>query len=396
MLCLNSAAVRPVICGLGALVVCASAAAANWEWDPRVEGGYKYDDNFRLDPPGDEIEVSGVEADARVTLRTVDPRTTVEVTPRVRATYFPDEGDYDSTDYFVSGLFEDATPRRRIGARAAYAHEDVIRSELPDADFQGDLGDPQLVDSGRTVERNTRDLIRVNPYFAYDFTQRYRMELEARYVDASFDRQISGSFQDFTDVGASAGLGFRMSQRSQIMVRALASQYETTFDTDAYGAQAEWTTDFSPTARMYVSLGGQQTEPENGDSYSNVIGGIGGRWTNQRGAVFVDLTSTVGPIAAGTVVERHQLRLGIDHDVSPRLALLFGLRIARDEEVDDGGSYPGRDYAAANAGLEWRWQRFLAFRATYNYRWQEYSDEPSDASSNGFLIGVVYEPKRRD
>lgn len=383
---------------LPVLLVCTAASAATWEWAPRVEGGYKYSDNYRLDPPGEEIDVSGAQADARLTLRTIDPRTNIEITPRIRATYFPDESDFDSTDYFLHGLFEDTTPRRRVGVRADFSQEDVIRSELPDTVFEGDLGDPRSVDSGRTrtIERNRRDLIRVNPYFSYDFTQRYRLELEARYVDATFDSEAQGSFQDFTDAGASAGLGFQMSQRSRLTFRALASQYETASRTDAYGAQAEWATDFSPTARMYVSLGGQQTEPERGDSQTNVIGGIGGRWTSQRNALFLDLTSSVGPISAGTVIERRQLRMRIDHDVSPRLALVFGLRAVRDEDVDDDGSYPTREYAVADAGLEWRWQRYLAFTATYNYRWQEYSNEPSDASANGFLIGVVYEPKRRD
>ena len=101
-------------------------------------------------------------------------------------------------------------------------------------------------------------------------------------------------------------------------------------------------------------------------------------------------------MAAGTVVERHQLRLRIDHDVSPRFSLLFGRARRCDEDIDDDGDYPDREYATADAGFEWRWQRFFAFTAKYKYQWQEYADEPSDASSNGFLIGVVYEPKRRD
>lgn len=381
---------------LPVFMACTAASAATWEWAPRVEGGYKYDDNFRLNLPGDEIDVSGIEADARLTLRTIDPRTTIEVTPRIRATYFPEESDVDSTDYFLRGLFQDATPRRRVGASVDLSDDNVIRSELPDTQFEGDLGDPQGVDSGRTIERNRRELIRVAPYFSYDLTQRYRMELEARYVDARFDREVSGAFQDFTDIGGSAGLGFQMSQRSRLTFRALASRYETRFETQAYAAQAEWGMDFSPTSHMYVTLGGQQTEPERGDSQTNLLGGVGGRWTSQRNALFLDLTSSVRPITAGTVVERRQLRLRIDHDVSPRLALVFGLRVLRDEDIEDDGSYPTRQYATANAGLEWRWQRYLAFTATYNYRWQEYANETSDASSNGFLIGLVYEPKRRD
>jgi hypothetical protein len=386
-------------CALVAVAVamaCGTAQAANWEFAPRVEAGYRYNDNYRLDLPGGEIDVSGGEADAALTIRTLDPRTLFEITPRIRATYFPDEPEEDSTDYYLRSLFEGKTQRSKTGIRVDLSHEDVIRSELPSPDFEGDLGDPQAVDSGRVVQHNKRDLINVAPYFTYDFTQRYRMELAGRYVDATYDQQFQGSQQDFSDMGLSAGFGFLYSQRNALIVRATASKYETSFDTDAYGGEAEWTTQFSPTSRMYVRVGAQQTEPEDGTSETNVTGGIGGRWDSPRNTLFVDFTRTVGPISAGTVVERHQLRLQIDHDVSPRLALLFGARVSRDEEVGDRNIYPRRDYASAEAGFEWRIQRFLAVTATYNYIWQEYADEPSDASSNGFLLGLVYEPKRAD
>jgi hypothetical protein len=379
-----------------ALALPGVAAAANWELAPRVEAGYTYNDNYRLEIPGGEIEVSGAEVDAGVTLRTLDPRTQVEITPRVHATYFPSESEEDSTDYFLDALFEDATPRRRTGIRGDFSQQDVVRSEAPDTDFEGDLGDPQDVDSGFTSERNRRDLIRVSPYFDYDFTERSFMQLSARYVDAQFDKQFENEQQDFTESGVSAGYGFRISERSQVIARALASRYETQTDTDALGAEAEWAVNYSPTSRFYVSLGAQQTEPEDGDKQTNVIGGIGGRWTTPRNALFLDLTSTVKAVSAGTVIERHQLRLRIDHDISPRLSLNFGLRASRDEDIEEGGTHPDRDYAAADAGFEWRWLRYLSFFAKYRYQWQEYSDEDSDRSSNRILIGVLYEPKRRD
>ena len=381
--------------GLPVLLASWNVGAVNWELAPRVQGGYRYSDNYRLEQPGGEVEVSGAEADAKVTLRNVDPRTRFEVTPRIRATYFPDEQEEDSTDYFLGASLVDETPRRRMGIAADFSREDVVRSELPGADeIDGDLGDPQAVDSGRTVQRNRRDLIRIAPSFGYDFTERYRMELQARYVDATFDKQFAGVQQDFTDAGVSAAFGFQYSQRSSLLFRALASQYKTSFDTDAYGGEVEWTTDFSPTSRMYVRLGTQDTKPEGGSSDTTFIGGIGGRWMSQRNELFLDLTRTVGPIAAGTIVERHQLRIRIDHDISPRVALLLGARASRDEDIDDAGTYPTREYATAEAGVEWRVQRYLALTASYNYRWQEYADEVSDRSANGFLIGVIYEPKR--
>lgn len=379
-----------------ALVACttvSTATAANWEVAPRVQAGYRYSDNYRLYPPGQEIDVSGAEADVGVTFRTIDPRTTFEITPRINSTYFPDEKDEDANNYYLAAGFSDITPRRRINVPFQYSQEDVVRSELPDASEGGGLGEPTEGDSGRFLQRNRRDFYRIAPSFSYDLSQRYRMELNAHYLQADFDNQLAGFQQDFSEVGAGAGFGFLTSQRTALLVRALAFQYETTTTTDAYGGEVEWNTQYSPNSRAYVRVGAQQTKPERGASDTNFIAGAGGQWTSQRNTLFLDLTRSVGPVSAGTVVERHQLRVRIDHDVSQRFALRAGARLSRDEQVEDG-TYPTREYATGELGFEWRWLRQWSLTGTYNYRWQEYEDEPSDRDANSFLIGIVYEPKR--
>ena len=77
-----------------------AAFGADWEFNPRVEAGYIFDDNYRLASPGLEIEVQGPLADAQLELRALTPKGEFSFTPRVRATYFPDEQDLDSVDYF--------------------------------------------------------------------------------------------------------------------------------------------------------------------------------------------------------------------------------------------------------------------------------------------------------
>jgi hypothetical protein len=369
-----------------------SALAANWEIGPRVQAGYRYSDNYHLDQPGAEVDVSGAEVDAGVTFRTIDPRTNFEITPRINSTYFPNDRDEDSNDYYLTAGFSDVTPRRRIDVPFLYSQEDVVDSELPSADG-GDLGEPVQGDSGRFLTRNRRDFFRLAPSFAYDISQRYRMEFDAHYLQADFDNQLPGAQQDFSEIGAGAGFGFLTSPRSALLLRALAFQYDTTTTTDAFGGVVEWNTQYSESSRAYVRLGAQQTKPENRSSDSNLIAGAGGQWASQRNRLFLDFTRTVGPVSAGTVVERHQLRLRIDHDVSQRFALRAGARFSRDEEIEDG-TYPTREYAIGELGFEWRWLRTLSLIGTYNYRWQEYEDEPSDADASAFLIGIVYEPKR--
>lgn len=382
---------------LFATLAASTASAANWEVAPRVEAGYRYSDNYHLGQPGTEVDVSGGEADARVTFRTLDPRTQVEITPRVQATYFPDEPDDDSVDGFLDASFVDVTPRRRIGVLGAFSHQDVVRSELPGGDEGGgDLGEPVDGDSGRFVERNTRNYARIAPFVSYDVTQRQRVQFDAHYLQADFDKQLENAQQDYSEAAVSAGWGYLYSERSSVSLRAVASRYETTFDTDAYGAFVQWDTNYSEQSRFYVRAGAQQTEPENGASDTNAIAGIGGQWNNQRNTLLVDLTRSVEPISAGTVVERYQLRMRIHHEVSPRVALMLGTRASRDEAIEEASTFPTRKYIAAEGGFEWRVARDFAVTATYGYRWQEYSDELSDRSANGFLIGLVYEPRRLD
>jgi hypothetical protein len=385
--------ISPVV--LFAALAAGSASAANWEVAPRVEAGYRYSDNYHLGPPGTEVEVSGAEADAAVTFRTLDPRTQIEITPSVQGTYFGSDSDDNLANYYLDASVIDKTPRRRIGVTGEVSREDVTRSELPEGGAGGgDLGSPPEGDSGRFVQHNERTFARIAPFFSYDVSQRQVVDFAAHYVRADFESQLDGAQVDWSDAGVEAGWGYQVSERSTFSLRGVASRYETVFDTDAYGAYVQWDTKFTENSRAYVRVGAQQTEPEIGESDTNVLAGIGGSWNTLRNHLFIDLTRTVQPVSAGTVVERYQLRMQIDHEVSPRVSLLLAARGSRDEDIAQTGTFPTRKYAAAEGGFEWRVLRNFAVTATYGYRWQEYADELSDRSANTFLIGLVYEPKR--
>ena len=112
-----------------ALAAASSATAANWEIAPRVEAGYRYSDNYHLGLPGTEVEVSGAEADAAVTFRTLDPRTQVEITPRVEGTYFGSGSEDNLGNYFLDASILDSTPRRRIGVEAELSRAVSCRPE---------------------------------------------------------------------------------------------------------------------------------------------------------------------------------------------------------------------------------------------------------------------------
>jgi hypothetical protein len=387
-----------------AAVVSPVFAADTWEFDPRLELGYEYNDNYRLDFPGDEIDVSGGKLDAALPVRLVSQIQRIELAPRVRSTLYPDEREEDSTDYFLTGLFEHRGQRNNFGLDGEFSREDVVRSELPDSSEGGDLGAPSGGDSGRVLLRNRRDQLRFAPYWRYEASQRQRIEAGGYYLDVDYEKDASdyspAEFrdvqQDFTDSGLYAGWGYLMSQRNSLTFRARASRYETVFNSDAYGAEVEWRSEYSQTSQVYLRLGGQQTELASGrgDSETSVIAGAGGRWTWPTTNAFADLTRTVGPTSAGVIVERSQLRLRLQRAVRPKLSLLAGARATRDEAVRESSNYPTRKYLTGEVGFDWRLNREWSVIGSYDYIWQEYADEPADRSSNAISLGIVYEPGR--
>ena len=69
------------------------------------------------------------------------------VTPRVRATYFPDESQLDAVDYFALLNWERRGQRVNSLVRADFSEQDTVRSEQPSVDSGGGLGQPDIGDA---------------------------------------------------------------------------------------------------------------------------------------------------------------------------------------------------------------------------------------------------------
>ena len=129
-----------------------AAAGADWQFNPSVEAGYLFDDNYRLAPKGSEIDVQGALLDAQLEMVNVMPAGEFSFTPRVRATYFPNQQDLDSTDYFGTLAWQHRGQRVTSDVRADFQQQDVLNSELPDTQIDSGLGDPVLGEHGGLVK----------------------------------------------------------------------------------------------------------------------------------------------------------------------------------------------------------------------------------------------------
>jgi hypothetical protein len=386
---------------LGAIAILAAmpADAADWELNPRIEAGYLYDDNYRLTIPGTEIDVTGPLLDAEMEWRALTPTSEFSFTPRVRATYFPDASELDTVDYFADLDWRRRGQRLNTRVRGEFSHQDIVSSEQPDVDDGGDLGEPDLGDSGRAFTDNRRMRYALRPSMSFDVSERRELQFEAGYADVSFDEQISNAQVDYTTVDAAAGLLTRLSETSTLTTRLRGARYDITGreETTAYGAELQWDRRSVTETRSYWRVGAQNVELEDGSSELTWLAGAGVILVAGRNELFLDLSRNVGPSSAGVLVARDQLRLRWTRAFTPRLSLLAGLRGTHDEDLDDTdlARFTERSYAIGDIGLQWRWQEEFSLRLTYDYTWQEFEDAVEDATSSGAMVSVTYQPSQR-
>jgi len=391
---------RCAICGtlpVFVALVSAPAGAAAWEFNPSVEAGVLYDDNYRLTPAGTEIDVQGPMVDASLELRTLTQTGEFSFTPRVRATYFPDATDLDAVDYFGVLNWEHRGQRAMTRLRGEFSQQDVINSEQPDAEAGGDLGESDIGDAGRAFVDNRRRRAMLRPTMSFELSPRRELQFGVGYADVSFEEQISDSQVDYAVADVSAGLVTRYNETSSFITRLRGAQYDIQNQekTNGYGAEIEWNKRTVADTRGYLRAGAQNVELQNGDSEIAWIAGIGVEKMVGRNELFADLSRNVGPSSAGTIVTRNQLRARWTRAMTPRLSLLAGLRGTYDEDVDPESTFQPRRYATGDVGLQWFWQEEFSLRFAYDYTWQEYRDEATDATSSGAMLSVIYQPLQR-
>lgn len=388
----------PALGAISAVLASVPAGAAAWEFNPTVEAGYLYDDNYRLGLPGTEIDVQGGMMDAALEMRTLTPQGEFSFTPRVRATYFPDESELDSVDYFGALDWQRRGQRLQTRVRGDFSLQDVVNSEQPDAEIGagGELGETDFGDAGLAFVSNRRMRFAVRPTMNFELSARRQLLFGAGYTDVSFDREIPGQV-GYNTVDVSGGLLTRVNERSSFTVRLRGDRYDidTREVTNAYGGEVQWDTRTASETRTFLRAGAQQVELETGDSETAWLAGAGVNFLIGRNELFADIGRNVGPSSVGTVVTRDQLRLRWTRAVTPRFSLLAGVRGTRDEGVDPASTFEERRYATGDVGVQWRWQEEFSLRVAYDYTWQEYTAVAQDATSSGALVSVLYQPLQR-
>lgn len=383
------------------------ALAADAIFDPYVEVGGIYNDNYFLARSGTRLqEANGGYVDAGVDLRLESPRTQWRIEPRVRSTAYSSNSDLDSTDYYLTGALNHRGERARGNVLVSLVDEDIVEGNLPDASFDGPiLGQGGATDSGRVLGANRRQYLTASPSAAFELSQRLQLTAAAEFLDMSFDREIAGAQVSYRTLGGLLGLGRKFSEASEVTLGVGYSQ----FDPDVGGRGSDLQTlrlqwDYRTTERLrtYFRAGTTRTKFDavgatRARSESGSLFGVGGQWAFLKSDLFVDLQQFVEANGSGFVVERSNLRLQYNHRFTPRVTGFAAVYGIRDQAVGVSRSvYAPRRYVNANIGVEWRVRRTLSLLGRIEHAQQEFSGDARSADGNAVRLAVVYRPRRLD
>lgn len=396
-----------------AVIVADEASAASWDLNPRIEAGAEYSDNYRLAPSGSpRVAAYGSLLDASVTARLLDPRYEIDIAPRIRNTFLPNDHTDQSTDGYLDVGGSYRTQRATFGITLSYYNESVIASELLPANFPGvTLGQVIGEATGIVSFHNRRVLERVTPNMTYDLTPRYHLKFDAQYENASFSQNVlllqngtSSVFaqEGFKDYYGSAGVQYDVTQRYDVVVRLLGAKFlpdGSSTTTERYGAEAVWEGRPGSILQYYARVGVEEVHAntllDGNINKTLVVGGAGATWTYQLSQFTVDGIRDLSPSASGAVVEHDELRFRLLHALTPRLYTVVAARGVRVRGASQNIlGIVGSDYVAATGSLQYQITRNYRLAAEYEYTWQHFQNQPK-AMSNGVALSIIWQPLSR-
>ncbi|HEY4213018.1 MAG TPA: hypothetical protein VGM84_16170 [Steroidobacteraceae bacterium] len=389
---------------IAAAVACAISQvvpAESWDFNPRLEVGGVYNDNYRMAEDGqDKVHVAGALLDAQLAMRSLTQTSEISVAPHIRTSIYPDDHDDQSTDGYLDLKGEHKTQKGDYSIIGQYANETVIYSELLPASFPGvGLGEIVGSENGRVSVHNRRELERVAPSMTYDVTPLRHLHVDLEYENISFSRNDLINQIGFHDYDAKVGMGFDMSQRSTLTVSGIGARYEprTGFgDTNSFGAEGQWDFKRTQIQHYYFRLGVTRSQADVGPagtvSNTSVVGGAGVSWNYQVTRFVLDGLRGVSPSSSGAVVTHDELRFRVIRALRPRLSGYVGVRGIRLRGAVGGNlQVQGTDYAAGTTGFDFQMTRDFHIAGEYDYTWQRFQGEPN-AASNAVNLSFVYQP----
>jgi hypothetical protein len=398
---------------LGCLVAGLSihpAALAAWDFVPDLGLDARVDENIRMqdDAVADLRDPSPSTAlDAGVAMTGYNERGFVTFEPRLYATSFSDELDseLDATNVFLYGNGEYNWVKAGTGFEVYYARESILYSELVeevDADGDPDTENPDPIDTGRTAFINQdRKRLFLRPFLDFQVSELNTLKLQLIENNVDYSGLEFESRTGYVDRRFSAGIIRNANERNQVSATVWFENYEADAnqnDQDTVRIEGAFARPLSPLWTFTLKTGVLRTDfsfVDNNQMVDNASTdytfGVGLSKRSERSSVNLALTRDAYPTATGFSVIRDEAYLYFLRDLTTRVVMSTGFRLAQTRSLDDVDAEDDRDYAVVELSFEWVMRQALSLRGGISYAANEFVNEPiGKTDGSGVFIGIVY------
>lgn len=404
--------VAAALIGICLSLAAASAAAADYEFNPWAELGAGYNDNILIASSGvRQIGAAEGLVDVRADLLAQELNWKWEATPEVRGTWFPSESDFDSNGELLTLNGQRSGPRYTLSVGAYGSSQSLLTDYLPTTAIGTGLGQSEPGTTLGPVASIRQNLATLSPSYTLQMTPRSILQLNASYTDASYSSSLP-AYVEYKNATGSAGLALAESPTSSLVLRATGADFRpgTGRTADTYGAEGEWDGKYSETKQYYLRIGLERTDFSGtvagspgtiaasplASGTTSWSGGAGTHWVYALTEIFIDATRNVAPTAQGYAVEQDQLRLRLAQRLTPLFAAFLGARAIYESPLSGAvAAVPvvrAQHYNYATMGFEWRLQRQFSLVAEYSFTEYHYTAPPGQA--NLIQVSFVYAPHR--
>jgi hypothetical protein len=398
---------RPSICtALCALFVLSLPAsttlAQDWKFEPIIKVGGELDDNATLDIRADEeVELQGYLLDLRADINYRSPKSKLYIQPRFLLRKYPDEADFDSDDIFLRSNYSFYGTENSFGFWLNYDRESVRTGERTDADLE--IDDPDEVsdnDTGRTLRFGKRDLLRISPFWSYEFSNTSSLGAQLDYVDARYNDEILADLLvDYTDTRLKLNFRRSLSPVTIGVVTVTGRQYESGSGDDldsieGVGALVGFEHELSEKVDFRAMIGLEDTDAVGPDTDPEVVGNVTFIRRLKTIRMFAQYQRSISASGASRLEVRDGVSFSFSRRLNEKISAGLGVRAYQTRGVGGIEFDSDRNYIQLRSSFTWYITTYFAIEADYRYTVLDRGDGELGESSNSNRVNLwfVYQP----
>ena len=379
------------------LVLAAPASfAQQTTLEPVLRAGYEADDNATLNIlTSEEADISGMLLDGSLRYGYQSPQTRFTATAQIIDRNYGEE-DFDATEEFFDLRYNYSGQSSRFRLRGSYASELTRTAERVDTDFE--IEDPSEIpddDTGRVFISDERQRINVAPAYFYDISNVSTLGVDFIYSDVSYERQLAGLLNDYSNARANITFSRSMSERNTAIFGLTARQYEAegSDSVNGYGMNAGLQRKLSEKTTLRVIVGVENTETVDGEGEIDPVGEVTIIRQLETIRLIAQYRRVVSGGGSGNLTNRDVFNINFTRDLTERVGAGIGVRAySTKSRVEGLGTLDERDYVQLRAQVAWNFSPTISLEVNYRYTVLDRVNIGESANSNNIQLWLNWRP----